>query len=588
MTADVKIYFIAPDNTQTEITGRVDGLDKLDVTLRDDLTKSFTSELEFYDDGYNILKFWLLTDSNAFINEVKVKIYDTCCNTLVIDGVIRATTIDWCEPICSIKANIVEGKEAFDCLKSTLIWDNTTEDESGLTFLQREQKRLRYCVDLSPTGLLIILLVFYVIFSLILNVLGLILTFFAGLAFLLSFGFLDFQDTLDQLTGWIDELQERMIICNWYHPTALVRDYIENACQKCGLTFQSSILKNPGSVYNNTLLFSAQIRKGYKPSKTAGNLIEQNLPTETIETLMDSYLKPLFNAQYWVIGNTLIFERKDYFDNPTNVWIDAEQLLNDGLIEGERICFSYLDKERPSFADFKYAQDFADPIGNYAGQRFDKIVEWNQNPYSATQSGKYEPNIASSPARFRSDQIEDDTYEKLGTNPAFAAINLILGFNPQQSLGMLLLGDHVCANYKFLIWDESSGLEDSRIQGNYPDSTFGEFYDFKIDEDTGNLVPYYVPQDKRYNLPFIFRPNGFSQFAFRSTLYYFHSIENPRLPTSKNFNFEFTFNFNCTQYADFNFTKTVRLFKNGQIVYGKVKELSINFVSRTISVKGEV
>jgi hypothetical protein len=282
MIADVKIYFITPDNTQTEITGRVDGLDRLEVTLRDDLTKSFTSELEFYDDGYDILKLWLLNDANALINEVKVKIYDTCCNTLVIDGVIRATTIDWCEPICSIKANIIEGKEAVDCLKSTLIWDDSTEDESGLTFLEREQKRLRYCVDLSPTGLLIILLVFYVIFSLILNVLGLILTFFAGLAFLFSFGFLDFQDTLDQFTGWIDELQERMIICNWYHPTALVRDYVKNVCQKCGLTFQSSILNNNGSAYYNTLLFAAQVRKDISHQKLREILLSKICPLKLL------------------------------------------------------------------------------------------------------------------------------------------------------------------------------------------------------------------------------------------------------------------------------------------------------------------
>lgn len=578
MIADVKIYFTDPNNITTLITGRVDGLEKLDVTFSDDLKKTFTSELEFYDDGYDILKLWLLTDINAFTNEIKVKIYDNCCNTLVIEGVIRASTIDWCEPICSIKANIIEGKQAVDCVKSTLIWDNK------YGFLDREQKRMRYAVDISPTGLLIILLIFYSIFSLLLYPLQGLIAFIAGIAALFSSA--SFDDLFGQWTAWIDDLRERMLIQNWYHPTALVRDYINNACQVCGLTFYSSILNNPASPYYNTLLFSAQIRKGYKPSQSTGKLIEQNLPTETIETLMNEHLKPLFNGEYWIIGSTLIFERRDFFDNPSNVWIDAEQLLNDGLIENDRVCFSYLDKERPAFAQFKYAQDFADPIGNYAGQRFDKIVEWNPSiSYSPTQSGKYEPNIASSPARFRDDQIEKDTIATIGSNPSYFVINGLLGLNPAQSIGMLLLGDHVCANYKFLIWDEGTGLVDSRVKGNYPDALVGPFEDFKIDEDTGNVVPYYVPEDRRYNLPFTFRPlpNG-----FYGSLYYFHHIENPRLSTNKAFSFEFTFNFSCTQYLDFNFTKTVRLFKNGQIVYGKVKELRVNFVNRTINVVGEV
>lgn len=583
MTVDVKIYFTDPSNTTTLITGRVDGVDKLSVTFSDDLKKSFTSELEFYDDGYDILKYWLLTDLNSFTNEVKVQIYDNCCNTLIIEGIIRATTIDWCEPICSIKANIIEGNEATDCIKSTLIWDNSRADSSGLKFLDREQKRLRYCVDIKPTGLMVILFIFYGIFSLILFVLQGFLALFIGLATLLSFGAIDFEETFEEFTGWMDDLRERMIICNWYHPTALVRDYIKNACDVCGLNFQSSILNNPSSVYYNTLLFSAQIRKGYKPSQTTGTLIQQNLPTETIETLMNEHLKPLFNAEYWVIGNNLIFERKDFFDNPSNVWIDAEQLLNDGLIENNRICFAYLDKERPAYAQFKYAQDFSDHIGNYAGQRFDDIVEWNV-PYSPTQSGKYEPNIASSPARFRGDKIEKDSYDTL-TQPEYTVINALFGFNFTQSIGMLLLGDHVCANYKFLIWDELSGLQESKVKGDYPNAIFGDIIDIRIDDDTGNIIPYSIPEDRRYNYPFRFTPNP---IAFGTNLYYYHSIENPRNPSIKKFSFEFTFNFSCSQYLDFNFTKTVRLFKNGQIVYGKVTELNINFVNRTISVQGEV
>jgi len=579
MTADVTIIFIDPANISTQLTGRVDGLQDLSITFNDELKKSFSSELEFYDDGYNILRTFLLDDPNSTINSVKVKIYDNCCNTLIIDGVIRATTIDWCEPICSIKASIIEDEEKTDCLKSTIIWDDTTPNSLGLTFLEREQKRLRYSVDLSPTGLLIILLVFYGIFNLILSFLNLFLGWLAALIVSATTQ-QGFQESYDEVQNAIDDLRDRMLIINWYHPTALVRDYIKNVCDKCNLQFQSSILNDASSPYYNTLLFAAQVRKGYKPSQSTGILIPQNLPVETLDTLMENHLKPLFNANYWVINGVLIFERKDFFDNPNNIWIDAEQLFNDGLIENNRICFSYLDKERPAFADFHYQQDFVDRMGNYANQRFDKIVEWNF-PFSSTQTGSYEPNIISSPARFRGDEIERDTYDTINNTPFLSV--LFPGFNFSDSIGQLLLGDHVCANYKFLIWDENSGLEDSRVLGFYPDSyILNTFVDFQIDEDTGNVIPYYVPPDKRFNYPFVFRENA------ANNLYYFHQIENPRYGGVKLYSFEFTFNFSCTEYINFDFTKTVRLFKNGQIVYGKVNDLKINFVNRTITVTGEV
>jgi len=582
MNADVKIIFIEPNNNQVVITGRVDGLSSLSVTLTDELKKSFTSELEFYDDGYNILKYWLLDHINAFSNEVKVNIYDNCCNTLIFDGVVRANNIDWCEPICSIKTNLIEADRIPDCLKSTVIWDN----RNG--FLAQEQKRLRYCVDIRPDGLFYILIVFYTIFSILLLFVQAILGVVAFLLTLFTWDWEDFGDNYNNLAGWVGELKDRMLICNWYHPTALVRDYIKNVCDICGLQFQSSILNDAGSPYYNTLLFAAQIRKGYKPSQTTGLLINQNLPTETLDTLMESHLKPLFNANYWVKNGKLIFERKDYFDQ-ADVWIDIEPLLNDGLVADNRVCYSYLDKDRPAFAVYEYIEDPIDFVGNYAKQRFDKIVEWN-NPYSPTQSGKHEVILTSSAARFRGDDINVDSFDYIVTYAP--SIDLLFDGRFTDSQNYLLLGDHVCSNYKFLIWDEDSGNEQSIVKHDYSNEFVGGgFVDIKIDEDTGNVEPFYVDEDKRFNYPFSFFLVNNSPYPtpVQSNLYNkFHYIDNPKIGLLRNFNFEFTFNFNCSQYLNFDFTKTVRLFKNGQIVYGKVKSLNINFVNRTMTVSGEV
>ncbi|MFM9060652.1 MAG: hypothetical protein ACKOQP_03200, partial [Bacteroidota bacterium] len=66
------------------ITGRIDGIDNFVINYRqndDDGTvvKSYSSELTFYDDGYQLLYSNLINNPNGFNTEVTVKIYDECC-----------------------------------------------------------------------------------------------------------------------------------------------------------------------------------------------------------------------------------------------------------------------------------------------------------------------------------------------------------------------------------------------------------------------------------------------------------------------------------------------------------------------------
>ena len=325
-----------------QINGEISGIEGFQVTYRESdeegvLTKSYSNELTFYGDGYNILKAALIDDPNGFVGEVKAEIFDECCGKLVLDGIIRGDSIDWCEPECWITAQVIEKTPELDCLKSTLIYDDHN------FFLNRPQKKLRYCVEMRPQFVTEILLQLYFILYL-----ALIPIVFAVAGFIYAWQGIFYiicsavciipgtdctQDDCNQseITNpaalWtrvgelMESLSNRLIQCQWYHPTALVRDYIENVCDKCGLTFQSSILNDPASPYYNLLLFSAPVRKGYKPADTEPRLIKDNLPIETVDTLMQRHLKPLFNARYWIVDNVLIFERKDYFQN-TNTWIE--------------------------------------------------------------------------------------------------------------------------------------------------------------------------------------------------------------------------------------------------------------------------
>lgn len=583
------------------VTGRIDGIESFNVTLRENdddggLAKSYSSELKFYDDGYNILKPILIDDTNGFMNTVDVEIFDECCGQLVFSGMITGDGVDWCQPECWISANVVEKKDALNCVKSRLIYD----DEHG--FLNRNQKKVRYCVDIRPDFLIGIMFTLYLILNAVIYAvllpLSLVVIVIQSIAFVICQIVCAIPGTpcnsgtctggtwtnpdgaFSEISGWFTDLQNRMVACQFYHPTALVRDYVKNVCDVCGLTFQSSILNDPASPYYNLLLFAANVRKGYKPSDTSGLLISENLPIETLDTLMKQHLEPLFNARYWIIGNTLVFERKDHFIG-ASTWIDAEQLLNDGRIVDNQICFNWIDKTRPAFGEYSYSRDGSDLDGNEAGDRYEDIVEWN-SPASATQSGSLNTMFLSGMSRFRDDGAGPDPlagYENSYFNTLFGnAIN--------NSRNLLMMSQHTAFNYKFMIWDPTSGDENARIERSYSNAfTGGQIWGPFWDPTFGDLAfeHYPLPANFLFNYPM-----WIDEHHSNNLYTLFHYIDNPRLPGAKLFNFNFTYTFDCGEFNAIDFSKSIRLRVGNTIKFGEIKELQIDFVKRTIAVSGIV
>lgn len=583
------------------VQGTINGVDSFEITYREDdeqgiLTKSYSTELTFYDDGYNILKTALIDDPNGFINEVVAEIYDECCGNLVLTGVIRGDSVDWCEPECWVTCQIVEKTPELNCIKSTLIADNSAPD----FFLNRPQKKLRYCVEMRPQFITDILLGFYSILYLALLIILIPVAYYLfvtqGALFLICSAFClvspdcDQSDcaesavtnpvqTINNLNDLLNDLSDRLIQCQWYHPTALVRDYIENVCRKCGLTFQSSILNDPASPYYNLLLFSAPVRKGYKPADTEPRLIADNVPIETLDTLMQRYLKPLFNARYWIKDGVLIFERRDYFQN-TDTWIDADTMLNNGRILDDRICLSWIDDEKYAYGVYKYQEDGADLLAYEAAHRYNTTVEWN-NPPSDAQSGVMENFFGSGIARFRDDGAG---WEATG----FSGITNVLMLNAlANSRDLLLMSQHTAYNYKFLIWDESSGDENARIKRDYSTGftggdVIGDFY-----YNVGNIQGVFedVPLDptKLFNYPMYFNENNTNNLY---TL--FHYINNPRTPGNRLYEFRFSFQYDCDEFESIDFQKNIRLKIGSSIKFGEIKELKVDFVRRIVEVSGIV
>jgi len=571
----------------TLITGRIDGTDQFQITIRrkdDDgsMAKSFSSELTFYDDGYNILKTQLIDDPIGFTKTVAVKVWDSCCET-PFEFVIKGDGIDWCEPGCFITANLIEEAPEINCVRSTMLWDN----HNG--FLGRQFIPIRYCIEMKPefiqyvltfltfimnlifTAILIPLIaVILVIFSIIYAVCS-VISLICSIPLIgctppnCNSGFTNPTVVINNIIQALAEINESIVPCGRFHPSPYIRDYITNVCQKCGLTFQSSILNDPSSPYFNTVMVAAQIKKGRKKNDGDFTLIGDNKPVETLATLLDDYLKPVFNGDYRITGGVLIFERKDWFQTTVN-WIDTEQLLNNHDIIDNAICYSWQDRERYAYGRFQYQPDAMDYIGNEAKSRWNDIVEWNV-PYSPGQSGEKSVQLPISPARFRGDGIDTDIFTFF-KNALGGVINTIFFGAFSNYDRALLINQHTFFNYKFLIYNPGSGSD-------------GEVVNYFDDAYTGGPVA--GDPDERFNYPFWF-VEGHPGNLYSN----FHFIDDPRLPGSTQFDFKFEFRFVCDQLDSFDFGKTVKLIKGGTYVNGVVQEMKIDFSNRTITINGFV
>jgi hypothetical protein len=54
------------------------------------------------------------------------------------------------------------------------------------------------------------------------------------------------------------------------------------------------------------------------------------------------------------------------------------------------------------------------------------------------------------------------------------------------------------------------------------------------------------------------------------------------------YDFSFTFEFDCGEFDSVDFSKNIRLRVGNNIKFGEVKELTVDFLKRTIAVKGIV
>jgi len=467
----------ATDTTWYDFTDYVSGLEGIELEFSVDydssnqlqegqllVKKGASGELVFERDAYEYLKSYLVNDVASPLNEVIVRITDIQCGQY-IGFSIKARNLEWCEvnALCTYAVNLQQTDPFTTCLQRTSISDNWQGWFQDEPIGGKKHPRFSYCVEQRPNAVLIaiwvitaIIAVLYgIVYTVLLPIRFVIYALIAVINSIISVinSIITFVNTLGAGISTItpidnpvpaspaDVFEAWAILmiesggCGREHPAPLVRDYILNVCNKCGIDvdansadiFFAPAIKlvhsdgvertEPNPYYNVCYFFPSVVRgvrrfrninliSGYTLPDTTTYYQRSNAPIMNLSDFLDE-LKKEFNAQ-WKIDDTgaspkLYFKRKDWFINEAPLYnfsfggTDREKLL-------QGICYKPLDVKFPASCSELYIQDPSDKCGDeakyfYNGDRinFGFTVE---NPLF---KGILDKKTNFSPARFNCD-----------------------------------------------------------------------------------------------------------------------------------------------------------------------------------------
>jgi len=563
------------------ITGRIEGLESFTATYsRDSETgrtqKTYTNELAFYDDGFDIIYPILVSSPTGLSNVVNVEVWDDCCNTPVVRNfIIGGDAVDYCDNDCFVTCRLIRkdpDELIYECLQNYQISDNRNNyfyyDPNG----QPKFPLVPYCNELRPNWLMRIIII--AALSLVILTKGVLFTILPIIAFLISAVFIicailtvienainliptvnvnltpaycnqiisDPFSFFTDLKNLADSLIQNFVGCGRKHPTPLYRQYFENACQICGINqFNSSIFNNPASEYWNAMYFFAPADPG---SRNPTAIIQENRPTMTMDSWFTQVARD-FNSRWWISGGQLYFERLDYYLQQPPLYDAVANAETGDILEG--VCFTYNEGRQYQSININCQMDAIDDLCNEDKLRYNYFRNYGTNQ---VWQGTQEVMLSYAPARFRNDGVEPDVLSEFGQIPL---INWLFNGQLNGTDEYLLMSKGTTTSPKLLIWD-------------------GQSY------TTAIIKKYNGVQ----NMPAMVSSSGFDLYAR------FWQINTPTQNPFRYWNATFTVRMSCDLARQLDVNRTVRLkTPYGAIVNARIKEITADFGNRQITFQTE-
>lgn len=351
-------------------------LEAVKLTYTGRAKKNYADRVEFSGWAYDLLKAELIDDEKGYLKSVPFRLDRTCCGGgTAFLGAVRGDKIDWDSDGCIITASIIQQDDESEFLRkleSTLIADHLPNTNPMI-------------FAFSGRGLAGAVLTIIINFVLIgfLQVLRPVVATISVLVSVFDRG--AFDTAMEFMDTFVFNLKENGLRALGQKMAApLVRELIEGSLSACGLTFQSSILNEASSAYFNLAYLAAQ-QKPY--SFSSKKLIKENIPLRSVKQFLDE-LKQVFDADYDVYGDVLIFERRDLLPDAALFDITQETDLS--------LSYSWEAEQKNAYFDLRYTIDIDEKGGNSEAESFNHIEEWNEDN-NDNQSGAFEVNLPFSP-----------------------------------------------------------------------------------------------------------------------------------------------------------------------------------------------
>lgn len=572
----------------------------------------FSAGVTFYGSAYNYIYDKLVLASNPQEAAIKVDIIDDCCNDrLIYQGELNTESLDWCADSCEITADIQErdlDAEKLGCVESTRVWDNR------LGFQQQPHPFFWHCTESRPLFVQDIIMIFTIHFTYfilpVFLVIGYLITMVNIIITVINVVIgvinaipgvpnIDKIDRIgdgdisffDDVAGWITEMNTRASGCKFGHPAPLVRSYIQNVCDICGVSFSSTILNTPfrddgtPNPYYNLCWLEAPVDKGKRDYTT---WIDDNKPLLTGSAMLEKLRKP-FYANWKIIDGVLYFETEDFFD-VAGSWFDATNLDDERIIE---LCFTYQKDTPPAFTTFQWTVDGVDWVGNEAKALYNDIVDWNPpGTVNKRLRGEQQWLIEFSPARFRSDGISrtiPETYKDIAQLLGGSLLADLL-IDPKYDNALILPQDLTFIP-KLLIWDGESPFTRAKVirtpgaggtVGIGPGGIFPGTFD---NTDYYYNYPMYVAaaDNPAVQVGEVARDAEIGELLVRKVYIpgnlfdnYLYKLD-PKQELEAGYRFELRLNRDCKLLDEIDFEKTIKLpVPGGQTLNGTMSEVRIS------------
>lgn len=445
------------DTAWHNFTDYVDGLQEieLDWSTSETITgtvptgefapkRAVSGELTFERDAMTFIRSHLVDDVAASLNEIEVMITDISIGRY-INYIIESDDLNWCEynALCTFNITLKQPDAAIKCIERTLIadnWNGWFENEPidvskttvGGTPVKKYHPRFSYCIEKRPNGTLIlewvltsflaiittlVYTVLYPILFTIYSVISIINDIITAINTVPGISLSTIPNPMpapptDVLDGWANMMLEAAG-CGREHPAPLIRDYISNVCDKCGVLYDAQTADiffapfltithsdgleytEPNPHYNACYFFPSVTRgvrryrnwnllTGFSLQDTTTFYQPENAPVLALSDLLDQLKKP-YNARWTVRSKTnpatgnpapyLFFKRKDFYTNQVPI-LDFSKDGKDRSAILKGICYTQSEIKLAASLGALYDDDPSDKCGHEASH------EYNGDPYS--------------------------------------------------------------------------------------------------------------------------------------------------------------------------------------------------------------